>query len=217
MLDGFGEDNVPDLLHLGVVLVAFHEWMRKLALRIQHAAKGCERGVSAHADLAFKLWIPKVGEACLAVFHRSVLRVEGQCFRAPDAGEEQTLAIDRGHVASLTAYKASFPLVELDLAHVPSLNQAIFVVGLHPVNGRFDDVDCARLDSKLCLSKDRVVIRLFREVHLDAGCFRKRSKGVFEVVAGPAHIIELARGGECGAGNQRWCSNCTEAESCRAL
>ena len=99
--------------------------------------------------------------------------------------------------AGAALHEAGSTPVEVDLALVPGLHEA--VVG--PARGTRSTVGSADVDGPVLAAtawpaRPSLVVRLLGEVHLDAGLVLERLEVLPEVVAGPAHEVDLARRGQ---------------------
>ena len=205
MLDGFRESDVPQLLHRGFVLVASEPGLGQLAFGVEPAAHGGERGVRADADLAFEVVTPEVAQRGLAVLGREVLLGVDDGFGAPDGRDDHALAINSGHFASLAVGEAREIVVHGELVGIPSLHEAVGGPAADAVARGLHDVIGAGLQRQLGLGVHVVLAGLLGEVHLDAGVGgegREHLGGEIGI-AGPAHEVHFARGGERGLDVER--------------
>ncbi len=179
--------------------------MRELALGVEIAAHRCQRRVRANRDRADILRIEQVAEARRSVFHRREFGVEHQGLGAPHRRHEVAVAVDGRHLAGLARDEPWLIGANIELGGVPRLHNAILDEGLGALDRRLTEIHGAGLERQLGLGKDRLVVRLLVEIHLDAGLLGERVELLAEVVAGPAHVVDLARRGQRAAADHGGC------------
>ncbi|MCE2739394.1 MAG: hypothetical protein LW703_13740 [Rhodobacter sp.] len=140
-----------------------------------------------------------------SIFQRHRFLVVDQRLGAPDRQNDHAVAVHGCHFAHLAVGQAGQIVVDVQLGHIPGLDQPVRGPAAHAVNRGFHHIGAAGLQRQLGLREHIVLARLFGEVHLDAcGSLKGREHGFGKArIPGPAHEVHLARRGQRLVRNDR--------------